>query len=80
MSNIPDNPNARLRRRSAAAALTDSGYPTACSTLASKATRGGGPPYELYGRIPLYTWGPTLEWAKSRLSKPIRSTSEAEAA
>jgi hypothetical protein len=44
------------------------------------ATRGGGPQYQLFGRKPLYRWGDSLEWAKGRLSKPIRSTSEAEAA
>ena len=44
------------------------------------ATRGGGPIYQLFGRKPLYRWGDALEWAQSRLSKPIRSTSELEAA
>lgn len=28
------------------------------------------PPYQLYGRIPLYTWGPGLAWARARLSAP----------
>jgi hypothetical protein len=73
---IPDDPGTLLRRKTTAAALTEAGYPTAPSTLASMATRGGGPPYRLYGRVPLYTWGEALAWARARLSQPIRSTSE----
>jgi len=76
MTHIPDSPDAKLTRTETAAALTEAGYPTAPSTLATKATRGGGPPYQLFGRKPLYRWGNALEWAEGRLSKPIRSTSE----
>ena len=76
---IPTDPKVRLRREAAAEALTDAGFPTASATLATMASRGGGPPYETYGRIPLYTWGPTLAWAESRLSAPKRSTSETDA-
>jgi hypothetical protein len=72
------DPTTMMRRRLLAEALTEAGYPTAEATLATKATRGGGPPFRLYGRIPLYTWGPSLQWAQSRLSAPMRSTSEAE--
>ena len=64
-----------LRRKDAARALTEAGYPVADATLATKATRGGGPPFRKFGRIPLYEWGPTLDWARSRLSEPISSTS-----
>ena len=71
--------DAKLRRRAAADALTEAGFPVTASTLATKATRGGGPPYELFGRIPLYTWGPTLAWARSRLREPQRSTAESDA-
>jgi hypothetical protein len=75
---IPDSPDALLRREPTAGALTASGFPTKASTLATKATRGGGPPYRSYGRIPLYRWGDALAWAQSRLSAPRASTSEAE--
>jgi hypothetical protein len=44
------------------------------------ATRGGGPPYRLFGRKPLYRWADALERAKSRLSRPVRTTSELTAA
>jgi hypothetical protein len=73
------DPDDMLRRRALAEALTAAGYPTASATLATMATRGGGPPYQLYGRIPLYRWGDALAWAESRLSTPRRSTSEADA-
>jgi hypothetical protein len=67
-----------LRRREAAASLTAAGYPTAAATLATKATRGGGPPFRLYGRVPLYRWGDALAWAQSRLSSLRHSTSEGD--
>jgi hypothetical protein len=74
------DPNELLRRKALAEALTEAGFPTASATLATKATRGGGPPFRLYGRIPLYRWGDALEWAESRLSKPRWSTSEGDVA
>ena len=73
---IPDNIDALLRRRPTAEALTAAGYPVRAATLATLATRGGGPPYRLFGRVPLYRWGDAVEWAQSRLSEPCRSTSE----
>ncbi|CAN2533406.1 hypothetical+protein [Methylocapsa aurea] len=80
MTSIPENIDARLSRKDVAAALTAAGFQTSPATLATMATRGGGPVFQRYGRKPLYRWGDALEWAKSRLSKPIRSTSELEAA
>ena len=72
--------DALLRRSPFAQALTKAGFPIKPSTLATKATRGGGPPYELWGRIPLYRWGPGLAWARAGLRAPVRNTSEASAA
>ena len=77
---IPDNPEALLTRSQTAAALNASGYPTAAPTLATKATRGGGPPFHRFGKRVLYPWGSTLDWARSRLSPALRSTSEARPA
>jgi hypothetical protein len=76
---IPDSEDALLRRRQVAEALTVAGYPVKPATLATKASRGGGPPFRMFGRVPLYRWGDALGWAKSRLSPPRRSTSEADA-
>jgi hypothetical protein len=74
------DPDELLRRQALAQALTEAGFPTAPATLATKATRGGGPPFRLYGRIPLYRWGDALKWAESRLSEPLLSSSERDAA
>ncbi len=75
---IPDNPDALLRRKATADALTAKGYTTSDKTLSTKATRGGGPPYRLFGRFPLYRWGDALAWAEGRLSPPRHSTSEGD--
>lgn len=74
------DPDTLLQRRQSAAELKKVGYPVAPATLASLATRGGGPPYRKYGRYPLYRWGDLVAWAESRLGPVVRSTSEANAA
>jgi hypothetical protein len=73
---IPNDLDTLLPRDQMAAALTEAGYPIKAATLATKATRGGGPPYQVFGRRPLYRWGDALAWAKGRLTAPRRSTSE----
>jgi hypothetical protein len=65
-----------LTRERTAAALTAAGFPTKSKTLATKATRGGGPPYRLYSARALYRWGDALDWARSRLTPLIHSASE----
>jgi hypothetical protein len=65
-----------LTREQAAAALTAAGYPTKAKTLATKATRGGGPPYRAYSGRALYRWGDALEWAQSQLGPVVHNTSE----
>ena len=76
---IPERPDALLRRKTTAEALTEVGYPVSEKTLATKAVRGGGPPYRKFGRAVLYYWPDALAWAEGRLSAPRRSTSEADA-
>ncbi len=75
---IPDDPNALLRRKPTAEALTAKGYPITDKTLATKASRGGGPPFRSFGRVPLYRWGDAIAWAEARLSQLRCSTSEAD--
>ena len=75
-----DDPDALLTRKATAVALTQSGYPVAAGTLATKAVRGGGPPYRKFGTRVLYRWGDVLAWAEARLSPAMRGTSEADAA
>ena len=77
---VHEHPDTLLTRDALAKKLTEHGYPVKAKTLATKASRGGGPQYQLFGRKPLYRWGDGLDWAMGRLSKPIRSTSEIEAA
>jgi hypothetical protein len=71
--------SALLRRHAVASALSAAGYPVSATTLATQASRGGGPPYRLFGRIPLYRWGDALSWAEGRCTSLRHSTSEARA-
>ena len=76
---IPDDPETLLTRDRTAEALTEAGFPTAPATLATKACRGGGPPFRRFGARPLYRWGDALAWARSKLGPVMASTSEADA-
>lgn len=76
MTTIPENPDALLTRATVALALTEAGYPISKNTLASKATRGGGPPYRLFGKRPLYRWGDSLAWAEARCTDAKHNSSE----
>lgn len=69
---------ALLTRDKVAAALTDCGYPISPKTLATKATRGGGPPYQKFSGRALYRWRDALDWARSVTTPPRHSTSEAD--
>jgi len=66
----------RLDRKEAAAFLTSHGYRTAPATLAKLACVGGGPPFESFGRRPLYRETELLKWAQARSTEPRRSTSD----
>jgi hypothetical protein len=66
----------RLGRKDAAQFLTDHGYRTAPATLAKLACIGGGPPFESFGRRPLYREPDLLAWAQARTTGPRRSTSD----
>jgi hypothetical protein len=70
---------ARYRdRRAASQFLTELGYKTAPATLARLACVGGGPVFRRFGRKPLYDESDLLAWARSRLSPPLCSTSQAD--
>ena len=77
MSEIP--PDALLPRKQTSEALKAAGYPVENATLATMASRGGGPPFHKFGARVLYRWSETLAWAQSRLSAPRRNTSEGDA-
>lgn len=68
-----------LTRRAASDYLRSHGFPVAVATLASFVTRGGGPSYHKFGPRVLYRPGELLEWAETKLSKSIKSSSQGEA-
>ena len=76
---IPESTDSLLTRERTAAALTEAGFPVKAKTLATKATRGGGPPYRKFGLRVLYRWGDALAWAQGRLTAPYCNTSEQDA-
>jgi hypothetical protein len=73
------DPDALLTRVRLSDELNKRGFPISPKTLATKASRGGGPPYVLFGKRPLYRWRPALAWAEGRLTAPRCSSSEGEA-
>ena len=73
------SPGSILTRSQTADALTAAGLPVAPATLATRATRGGGPPYRIFNGRALYLWQEVLDWAKAQTSEPRCSTSEADA-
>jgi hypothetical protein len=79
MADIPNDPQTLLTREATAEALTAAGFPITPATLATKASRGGGPAFRKFGPRPLYRWGDALEWARSKLGPVVTSTSELDA-
>ena len=65
-----------LRRRELAAALTEEGYKISPATLSTLATIGGGPRFRKFGRYPIYDFDEALQWARSRCTPVVTSTSE----
>jgi hypothetical protein len=79
MSPQPRDPNLLLSRVVTAEALSEVGYVIKPKTLATMATRGGGPPYHKWSKIALYKWDDALQWAQARLSGPHSNTSTHDA-
>jgi hypothetical protein len=77
---IPLDPDTLLTRDQTAVALTEAGFPVRSATLATKACRGGGPEFKLFGTRPLYRWGDALAWAQGKLTVPRRKAEQCEAA
>ena len=73
---IPENLDALLSRKDGARALTAFGYVTSPQTLATKATRGKGPPYRNFGKRAIYRWGDLIAWAEANTTPLQYSTSE----
>jgi hypothetical protein len=75
------SPFARMLRRSEASAYVREHWAFPCSTawLAKLAVVGGGPTFRRAGRFPIYATADLDDWARSRISAPVRSTSELDA-
>jgi hypothetical protein len=71
--------NQRFLRRKAASQYLDEtwGVIRSPSTLAKYAVIGGGPVFRRDSRFPLYSPDDLDKWAASKLSTPMRSTSDA---
>src|SRR6266446_5861198 len=66
-----------LRRKAASEYLAQNhGVHRAASTLAKLAVIGGGPIFRRVGRVPLYSTADLDDWVASKLSAPMRSTSD----
>ena len=77
----PSKGERRYRRKDAPAYLKDAwGVVRSARTLAKEACIGGGPEMVYDGRFPTYTEAALDAYARSKLSRPVRSTSELRAA
>ncbi|MCB2072481.1 MAG: hypothetical protein H6917_06120 [Novosphingobium sp.] len=65
-----------LRRFQAADYLQEQYGAYTPETLAKLASVGGGPKFRKMGRYPIYTPDDLDDWAMSRMSPPVSSTSE----
>ena len=69
-----------LRRSAASQYLEETwGMNRAPGTLAKYAVIGGGPTFRRAGRVPLYATNDLDKWVASKLSEPMRSTSDTAA-
>jgi len=70
-------PEHLLRREEAARYLKDTwGIPHSVPTLAKLAVIGGGPEFRKCGRTPLYPQDGLDSYARSKLTRRVRSTAE----
>ena len=65
-----------LNRIEAAHYCSLRGFKTSPATLATLASRGGGPRYIYFGKRPLYTQADLDDWITSRSSAKVKNTSE----
>jgi hypothetical protein len=66
----PTDPDVRLTRDQLAVALSAAGYPISSATLATRVSRGEGPPHAVWGSRVYYRWGDALDWAKKCYRPP----------
>ncbi len=66
MTKVPSDPKTKLGRKEVSNALAELGFPISPATLATMATRGGGPPYRRWGSRVQYVWAEVLNWVEER--------------
>lgn len=79
MLTAEDKPSTRYRKRADAAQYLREhwGFSCTANSLAKLASQGGGPIYRRAGgKFAVYATECLDEWAESKLSEPVRSTSE----
>jgi hypothetical protein len=69
-----------MRREEAASHLQRKYGVYTVETLAKLAVVGGGPPFQRFGRFPVYREADLDAWAQSRLTKTVTKTCELAAA
>lgn len=70
------SPDAMLLRDRTAEELNKRGFKTSTATLATKAVRGGGPPFQNLGKSAVYRWGDVVAWVLETIGEPACTTSE----
>jgi hypothetical protein len=73
---LPHKYKKRLNRIEAAQHCTDQGFKTSPATLATKASRGGGPAFSYWGSKPVYDPDDLDEWIASKVTCKVFSTAE----
>ncbi len=78
MENNSDSANERLLRRKEASRYLQETWniPHSAGTLAKLAVTGDGPEYRKAGRTPLYPQDGLDSYARSKLTRRVRSTAE----
>lgn len=71
---LPDDH--RVRTDGASEILSEAGLGTSKQTLTKWRCVGGGPEFEYYGRIPVYSMKSLRSFAKERLGTPVRNTGQ----
>jgi len=74
LDSIP--PETLLDRAQAAVAIRARGIRVSYATLATKATRGGGPPFKRFGKQAVYRWADVVAWIHETMGEAAKTTSE----
>jgi hypothetical protein len=70
------NPKTFMTGFQVADTLEECGLPLPYSALEAKAKLGGGPPFRIFGKNPIYQWCDVVPWVLSTLGEPARTTQE----